>query len=99
MKKILIILNSVSGIIALALLLYVSLYGPVAVIPFERMIQTCLESHPSVPKVIEVQLAEAHIEYYRFIAIPLCGLFLILLSVLFNIGLLTKYKERISAEK
>ena len=98
MKKLLISVNYLAGIFTLAILMYVGLYGPVAVVPFERIIRACLESHSVASPDMAAKLSEAHMGYYHFLVIPISGLLLILLLVFLSIGLLTVWNERLSKE-
>lgn len=93
MKKILIGINLSSAVISIGLLMYVSLYGPVAVVPFERII-TAPQDNSLVPaQDIASKLAEAHSGYYQFLAIPLFGVLLVLILSILSVVFLVRCKD------
>jgi hypothetical protein len=96
MRRILIVINLFSGILALGLLLGVAFYGPVAIVPFERVAGICVSNSSVALQDLGTQLAEAHSGYYQFLSIPLFGVFLIFILSIINVVILVRCKEVVS---
>ncbi|KAF0125055.1 MAG: hypothetical protein FD189_1907 [Elusimicrobia bacterium] len=96
MTKKLFVLNLVATLIAFSLFLYISIYGPVSIVPFEKAIESCSAASSSIVlQELSVKVGILHKNFYYFILIPLLGFFVLGALSCVNLVLLTKLKRSV----
>ena len=94
MRKVMLVANLVSVLSSVVFFLYVSIYGPVVIISYENIANSCVvTASDTAVNALPSNLKAARKDFYYFLLVPLFGFLLLGGVSLANIILLAKLKE------